>query len=57
MKKTYMAPATAAANISVKESILDLSYGGNSKVTDESQVLSREDAWDDWDEGSFWSGN
>ena len=47
MKKTYMAPATAAANISVKESILDLSYGGNSKVTDESQVLSREDAWDD----------
>lgn len=57
MKKIYIAPATAASNISVKDTILDLSYGGTNKVTDEAQVLSREEAWDDWGEGDYWSGN
>lgn len=57
MKKTYIIPATAASNISAKETILNQSkigVGGTNKVTSEDQALSREDLWDDWDEEGNW---
>lgn len=54
MKKTYIAPATMATLINTRESLLDLSYGGASKVTSEDQVLSNECVWDDeWDDSAW----
>lgn len=52
MKKTYLAPSTTATLIRFEGMLAaSIKVGGDSKVTDENQVLSNDRLWD----SSNWS--